>query len=433
MMRANRWNSAPNNACRLADAFPSAQHMRGALDLTAWWALVQLAILVVGVGYGTHRFREFQVVRQQPIPQTEPLKIAPRYDRPDVVTDEQLSQVLTVLQPRLRGPKPRINYVDHALRFWGVEASFADPQALSGVELRELLVDHRVFAEAWGPKTKPFLVPDTRGEDLLAFRTRSGQATASHVDHTLAGLAEVGTPLDFPLITPNGEMTLQAAFDQAFREFSLNQDEYEWSTLAFLHYLPHVKEWYSTEGQQITWNRLADRLMRQRLAQGVCFGQHRLHALALLVRVDEDRQLLSAEGRARIIAYLKDATERLARTQHADGYWDGRWPGDEREGPTTAARSPLGDQADRLLATGHILEWWAFAPPECLPPDETLVRAGQWLVDGLTGLTPPQIDQFYPFLTHGGRALSLWRSRWPHEVPLIEPADGPVSALDAVR
>jgi hypothetical protein len=389
---------------------------RGALDFAVYWALLQAAVMVVGVGYAAHRYQEYQRQRETPVPQRDPLQIAPRYDRPDIVSDEQLSRILTKLQPRFRGPKPRINHVDHALRFWGVEATFADPDALSGSELRELLVDHRVFAEAWGPKTKPFLVPDTRGEDLLAFRTKAGQATASHVDHTLAGLAEVGTPLDFPLITPKGEMTLRAAFDQSFREFSLNQEEYEWSTLVFLHYLPQVKQWYSTEGQQITWDLLADRLMRQRLAHGVCFGQHRLHALALLLRVDEDRQLLSIDGREGIVAYLKDAARRLTETQHADGYWDGRWPGDEAEGLTIPAKNPLGDQADRLLATGHILEWLAFAPAECLPPDETLVRASQWLVRELDGLTPQQVDQFYPFLTHAGRALTLWRGRWPHEV-----------------
>jgi hypothetical protein len=402
---------------------------RAALDLTVWWVLAQAAVLALGAGYGAQRYQAYQQARQTPVPNRDPLRIAPRYNRPEVVSDEQLARVLTKLQPRLRGPQPKINYVDHALRCWGVEATFADPEVLSGVELRELLVDHRAFSKAWGPKTKPFLVPDTRGEDLLGFRTKSGQATASHVDHTLAGLAEVGTPLDFPLITPRGEMTLHAAFDQAFREFSLNQEEYEWSTLAFLHYLPHVKQWYSTEGQQITWGRLADRLMRQRLAQGVCFGQHRLHALTLLLRVDEDHQLLAADDRARIIAHLQDATQRLTATQHADGYWNAQWPGVELEGAPAALNGPLGEQADRLLATGHVLEWWAFAPKECLPSDETLVRASQWVIRELDTLAPEPLQKYYPFLTHAGRALALWRGKWLHEVALTKE---PTQVTDAV-
>lgn len=392
---------------------------RGAFDLMLVWALLEGFLVVVGVGYGAHRYHEHLRLRQTPKPTREPLRIAPRYDRPEVVSDEQLTRVLTKLQPKFRGPKPKINYVDHALRFWGVEARFDDEESLSGVELRELLLDHRAFSQAWGPKTKPFLVPDTRGDDqLLSFRTKAGQATASHTDHTLAGLAEVGTPLDFPVITPLGEVRLKAAFDQALREFSLNQEEYEWSTLVFLHYLPHVKSWFSSEGQLITWDRLAERLMRQRLAQGVCFGQHRLHALALLLRVDEEHALLTSEVRQRVISHLQDVTQRLVKTQHASGYWDGAWPGEEWDGPATASTGPFGEQADRLLATGHVLEWWAFAPPECLPPSENLVRAAQWLVSELDSLTDAQVQRYYPFLTHAGRALALWRNRPPHEVPL---------------
>lgn len=409
---------------------PTMPPRHGAFDITLAWAILQGVVLIAGLGYGVHRYHEYQRARQTPKPQREPLRIAPRYDRPEVVSDEQLVRVLSKLQPKFRGPKPKINYVDHALRFWGVEATFSADDALSGSELRELLLDHRAFSQAWGPKTKPFLVPDTRGDDLLlAFRTKAGQATASHTDHTLAGLAEVGTPLDFPVITPQGEVRLKAAFDQTLREFSLNQEEYEWSTLVFLHYLPHVRSWFSSEGQLITWDLLADRLMRQRLAQGVCFGQHRLHALVLLLRVDEERKLLSAPARERIVAHLQDVTQRLVRSQHADGYWGPAWPGDEWDGPATPSTGPFGEQADRLLATGHVLEWWAFTPPECLPPDDVLVRAAQWLVRELDRLTPSQVQRFYPFLTHAGRALALWRNRPPHQVPLQE--DSPTAAPPA--
>ena len=100
--------------------------------------------------------------------------------------------------------------------------------------------------------------------------------------------------------------------------------------------MPHVKRWYTSEGQEMTWERLADRVMRQRLAQGVCFGNHRLHALALLLRVDETHALLSPEARQRVVAHLQDATRRLVKNQHQDGYWEGNWPGDEADGPQPA-------------------------------------------------------------------------------------------------
>ncbi len=387
------------------------------------WAFILLQAMCVtaAAGYGAHRYQLMTADQVLPSPRTEPLSVAPLYDRPSVVSDEQLATVLDLLKPRLRGRAPKINHVDHALRFWGVEAAFDDPDCLSGVEMRELLLDHRAFAAAWGPETRPFLIPDTTSDaDYISFRTKSGEATASHYDHSLAGLAEVGTPLDYPVITPIGERPLSAALAYSLEHFSLNQEEYEWSTLALLHYCPDTPRWFSTEGQEITWDRLAERLMRQRLAQGVCFGNHRLHALVMLLRVDAEQQrLLSDAMREQVIAHLQDATARLVATQHAEGYWDGRWPGEETDGPQPAkVEGPFGTDADRLLATGHALEWWALAPPEVQPPPETVELAGQWLCRRIPELTPGQLKQYYPFLTHAGRALSLWRGKFPHEVEL---------------
>lgn len=394
-------------------------------SLPLWaFAAIQTVVVTASAGYGLHRLELLTVDRVLPTPHVQPLQVRPVYDRPEVVSDEQLVTVLNALKPRLRGPQPKINHLDHALRFWGVEATFDDAECLSGAEMRELLLDHRAFAKAWGPDTKPYLIPDTSSDvDKFSFRTLSGEASASHYDHTLAGLAEVGTPLDYPVITPVGERPLGAALAYSLEHFSLNQEEYEWSTLALLHYCSETPRWFSTEGQEITWDRLADRLMRQRLAQGVCYGNHRLHALAMLLRVDAgQRRLLSDDMRADVVAYLQDVTARLVATQHADGYWDGRWPGDEADGPQSAnVDGPLGKDADRLLATGHALEWWALAPPEVQPPEETVTRAGQWLCHRIPALTSSQIKSYYPFLTHAGRALALWRGKFPHQVSLDTP------------
>ncbi len=390
-------------------------HRRGTVEVS-----LVLQILVAGatLAWGMSRYQAIQAEKIPPQPQLQPRQIEPKYDRPEVVDDEQLTRVLSKLRPRLRGGKPQINHVDHALRFWGVEARFDDVDVSSGEELRRLLLDHRTFVAAWGDKTKPFLLPRTRDEsELLAFRTKAGSASASHVDHTLAALAECGTPLDYPVLTPMGEVPLRAAFDQAFHEFSLNQVEYEWSTLVFLHYLPQVPSWFTTEGQRVTWDLLAERLMRQRLAHGVCYGEHRLHALALMLRADEEFGWLGPGSRQRILAHLRDATDRLVKTQQAEGSWDGRWPGTEWDGPQPEnAVGPLGSLADRLLVTGHTLEWWAFAPAEVLPPDDNLIRASQWLVTTIDGLSEAEVQRYYTFLSHAGRSLALWRSRRPADV-----------------
>ncbi|MCA9067947.1 MAG: hypothetical protein KDA84_03440 [Planctomycetaceae bacterium] len=290
---------------------------QSSLGTSIFFCVMQVVLVGAFLGAAVLRYDEVTAPKIPPQPATEPIRLRPVYDEPEMISDAQLASVLNILKPRFQGRQPKINHVDHALRFWGVESTFDDPQCLSGGEMRELLLDHRRFAQAWGPKTKPFLIPDVRGG--VAFRTREGYATASHVDHTLAGLAEVGTPLDYPVITPKGEYPLRAALEDSLYNFSLNQIEYEWSTLAYLHYMPHIKRWQATEGQEITWEMLADRLMRQRLARGVCYGNHRLYTLAILLRVDETHQLLSPEARSRVVAYLQDVTRRLTDTQSEDG------------------------------------------------------------------------------------------------------------------
>lgn len=373
------------------------------------FVILQLAVVSAAVGASAWRLYEIDAERALPELRNEPLRVAPRCDEPAVVSDEQLHRVLVKLEPRLRGPHPKINHVDHALRFWGVEAEFDDPQCLSGREMRDLLLDNRQFAKAWEGEAAPLLIRDSRG---VGVRTQQGAATASHVDHTLAGLAEVGTPLDYPVRTPGGEATVRDLLLHSLRTFNLDQPEYEWSALAYELYLPPARRWFTYDGQEITFDLLAERIMREPLSNGVCAGHHRLHALTMLLRVDEQEPVLSDQSRRRIVAHLQDATRRLIAHQHAQGYWDGDWPevpaSDERNDPTGADRLP-----HRILSTGHALEWWALAPPEVQPPRETVVRAGQWLVRTIDELDEQEVRNSYTFLTHAGRALALWRGDFP--------------------
>lgn len=379
-----------------------------------WITVAHCVLILSGIAYGGFRYRQLQAGRELPVPVVEPVRISPRHHDSHLISATDLARVLDQLKPRLATGRPSINHVDHALRFWGIEATFDDPECLSGVELRELLLDHRAFTSAWGTETDPLLMITDTARGGISFRTRQGAATASHVDHTLAGLAEVGTPSDYPVLTPRGEIPLQQAITQCFRDFGLNQEEYEWSALVWLSYFPHVHEWTTSEGQVINWDRMADRLQRQRLSQGVCFGQHRLFALAALLQRDETEHYLSPSMRLQTLEHLRDATTRLVATQHEEGYWEGSWPGTEWDGAASTVTGPLGSTADRVLATGHVLEWWLYAPAEALPPREVLERATNWLVTSITELTPQETRRFYPFLTHAGRALSLWHGVEPH-------------------
>lgn len=348
-----------------------------------------------------------------------PHQVTLAYDLPQAITDDQLLEVLHALRPRLNHPKPKINYVDHALRFWGPSATFNDPACLSGTEMFRILADQKTFHERWGIDEPAFV---RWGEFGPEFRTGDGNASASHVDHTLGTWAEIGAPLDQTIQFatadgPTGEgrkTTLREMLSAALHGFRLNQLEYEWTTVAAASYASGPTFFISQDGEQVTFDLLAERLMRQRLSQGVCFGNHRLYSLALLLQFDEQVGLFQqSETRAAVIEHLHEATARLVHSQAEGGYWDKNWPD-----PNLPVADDIlsGPQARRLLATGHALEWWAIAPAEVHPPRETIIRAAQYLVHEVRSMEPDTITDNYTFLTHVGRALSLWRGKFPHEL-----------------
>lgn len=371
--------------------------------------LVHLAIAAAAGAWVMVRLSAEEETKKLPELRDKPLTIKPLYDRPKVVSDADLQTVLYKLRPQLRGPRPRINHVDHALRFWGVEAKFADPKCLSGQEMRMILTDHRLFQRLWGSRT-----PSLMDKTLYGIRTRvqEGGNTSSHVDHTVASLVEVGTPLDYPVITENGETEFRQLVKHAIGDFSLNQLEYEWTAMVFALYMPTDQTWLTKEGQRVSFDKLAERIMRQRLTQGVCFGNHRLYSLTMLVRIDEQQKIFSPEMRTRVLDHLKNVTKILIKTQNKDGFWDRNWDGR----PWDDSWNDQAPRSRRVLATGHALEWWAIAPKELLPPPEVIERAGQWIVKTIKEMTPGEIKSGYTFLTHAGRAMALWRGKFPHEV-----------------
>lgn len=368
-----------------------------------------LLVAVVGVGWTLASEQKQQLATLPPF-RTAAERVGPRYDLPQLITDDQLRTVLVRLRPIFRHQEPKINHVDHALRFWGADAKFADPECLSGEEMRRLLTDMNVFHEYWGDASSELLV---RGEMGWGVRTQQGFATSSHVDHTLATLAEIGTPLDFPIETSSAPLTLRDLLDGALRDFRLNQQEYEWTAVAAATYAVDDSAWISREGERVTFDQMALRLMRQQWVQGVCYGNHRLFSLTALLHLDEQVGLFQdATTRDKIIAHLTEATQRLLESQSEAGYWDQNWYNVARTPTDEGLSDPL---SRRLLATGHALEWWAIAPEEVQPPREAKIRAGQWLAIEVEKMSDDAIRDNYTFLSHVGRALSLWRGAWPSE------------------
>jgi hypothetical protein len=339
-----------------------------------------------------------------------PLVIAPRYDDPRVVTDEQLAAVLDRVKPPA-GPLKTNNLV-HALRLWGVAADFHDPTVPTGRQMRDCLLDDRVLRQFAGDKAPPLFYRDAHGiavrsyDDSLADRDTSSY----HADDLLATLAETGTPLATPLHLRDSDATVGQLLKDSLGRFHLDRLEYEWATISYARYVFPEPEFRNQWGERVHVEQLVAEAVEPPLELGPCNGLHRLEALAVLYRADEQAHALRPRTKAIVLAHMRRVSGLLSQSQTADGYWTRQW-----HHGAVSDKQPTSDLYDRILVTGHHLEWLALAPEEVQPPRETVVRAGQWLTRTLLEMDQHGIEKAYGPYTHAARALALWRSKDPYE------------------
>ena len=346
----------------------------------------------------------------------KPWQIPPRYDWPEVVTDQQLVDVLARMQPP-DGPAAT-NRILHALRLWGPNVRFGDREALSGQRMLGYFLDDKQFQELAGERQAAlFRITNGRiGVRNWEASDETNRITSSyHTNDILATLGETGASLDTVISTRDGDTTVRSMLQTALDDFNLDQFEYEWSIISYGRYVYPQTSWRNKFGERIGIDQLVDELTSHPLPYGPCNGLHRLEAMVVLNRAHEESQAdagtssMSQRTRRRMLQHLKNVSSLLVLAQTDDGYWTRRWPAG------MAAREDTGaPMADRILVTGHHLEWLALAPEEVLPPRETIVRASQWLVHAILEVDEKTLKNSYGPFSHGARALCLWRSLHPH-------------------
>ncbi len=348
------------------------------------------------------------------LPRNEPWPVTASSHEPRVCSDEQLAQVLDRVKPPRDGLTT--NHLVHALRLWGSTADFGDAAVPSGRMMRDYLLDDRVFQKLAGSQSPPLFFRGKDGLDVRSYDdTAAFQQTSSyHGDDVLATLAESGTPLDAAILLRDGEAQVGDLLTGAARRFYLDRHEYEWSIIAFARYAHPLRAWRNKYGEKIDVEGLVMELTDKPAELGPCDGLHRLEALAVLYRIDQQSPALSLRVKHRMLSYMKRVSDRLVEAQSVDGYWASGWshtsnPKSEIRNPKSAGPS----LHDRLLVTGHQLEWLALAPEEVQPPRETIVRAGQWLTTALLEMDQKQLHDAYGPYSHAARALCLWKGVEP--------------------
>ena len=347
----------------------------------------------------------------------QPLRVDPLYDDSGVVSDEELAAVLEKIRPKFAPQKMKPNYVEHALRTWGIDAAFTEPGVLSGVEMRDFLIDHSKFITSWGKKTPALLQPEGHG---VAIRWGKVEGASVHHDHLLASLTEAGISRSQPVYAPGRQSaTLDDILQQALLDVRLDAREVEWSVMAFALWLPPIKSWTTADGRQMSFDVLAKRLIRGHNRFGVCSGTHRVYSLMLLARIDEMMRtnghdnarggLLSAEVLEDVYKHLAAVRDLISVSQLDDGSWPANW----YDGAEAAAFPKDGEDYRKVIATGHHLEWLAIAPEMLHPPREQIRKAAKWIIEDTLGQSDETLRDRYTFYSHVGNALALWRKTRP--------------------
>ncbi|MEJ7595374.1 MAG: hypothetical protein WKF77_27970 [Planctomycetaceae bacterium] len=361
------------------------------------------------------------------------------YDDAEVVSDEELAAVLKKILPRFSRDHLRPNLVEHALRTWGSEIEFANPDIISGPQMKEFLTDMAKFVDSWGKNATPLMVANDDGIHVRYAEDRSGSV---HHDHTLAALTEAGLSLDDSVFTTARKMHVRNILIEALRDFQLDERETEWSVMSFALWLAPQKSttWHNGEGRQITFDMLAERLMRNHKRDGVCLGTHRVYSLMLLVRLDDQNggKLITTETRGQIMEYLMSVRDLIAASQRPDGSWTSNWTDGAESEAKADLSAPL---SKRVIATGHHLEWLSIAPIELHPPREQILKAADWLVANVEKTPQDEVDTNYTFYSHVGKALAMWRhtspasfwTQWRTSHPDCEVFEMSLKKSDAVR
>jgi len=349
------------------------------------------------------------VFKPVPISRKKPLRIAPLYNRPDIVSDADLAAVLDQIKPRFAPEHMKPNHVEHALRTWSVRAKFREPGAVSGQTMLEFLTDHAAYVESWGEKMRPLLQDTPTG-----IHVRWGKATGAsyHHDHLLACVTEAGAPLDTPVYGPaRRDTTLYDVVQESLLDFRLDERETEWTAMAFGLWIAPEKNWRGADGRHYSFDLLVSRLMRGQKELGVCSGTHRVYSLMMLIRLDDEFDILSDEARADAYGYLENVRDAIVECQFEDGHWPSNWP----DGKAALDDPVKEDLYKQVIATGHHLEWLSIAPKDLHPPEEMIKKAADWVVATTKAQTREEIAQRYTFFSHVGAALANWRSTHPAE------------------
>jgi hypothetical protein len=355
----------------------------------------------------------------------EPLALSPVPVKGLKIDRRGLRAVLATLQPYFDpeqfGGKTPVAILTHYLRLWGPNSAFRVRvfggrviPALDGELMVNSLFDHRTFLRNAAVTSPALLVSSIYGIQALSSRDSVYQGTelTAHVGQLLQTAGEAGLPSSFAVVCMEGRRGSMAEVvrDSAVR---VSRDgELEWLTVGLARYSDEGRtSWSNRFGELWSFDAIADQLCNRPIGAGACCGTHIPYALVVLLRVDEQKGLLSETGRRRAVGYLTHLSLGLEGGQAGSGAWNADWAKHCSGGlPTKVPKDPEAAFYQQIIVTGHHLEWIALAPTELRPREASIQRACDFLIENWPAFLERHLSRdwhgFVP-ATHAGRALWL--------------------------
>ncbi|QDU49320.1 hypothetical protein [Gimesia panareensis] len=231
---------------------------------------------------------------------------------------------------------------------------------------------------------------------------------SEHRDQTLCTLAELDVPLNCTIETREGSLPVADLLTTSISEFHLDQKEISWTVSAFASYLPPQTGWWNRYGEEYSFDTVVQEMMGRKLNRESCRGLHQVMALTKILRIDRKGTILAPEVREALNAYLHGKLAEAVESQLEDGSWPPLW---SRSGFSDVYEyTPEDSNVNRVLVTGHMLEWFHMLPKDIKPPIDVVQAGSLWVLDNLRSVPEETVNNHFCPYTHA--VLSLYIARF---------------------
>ncbi len=341
----------------------------------------------------------------------EPVRVSGDKSLADLVSDRSIALALAASAPSFT--PPAVPLLLHELKAWGVDASLSSDGPIplrSGNYIVETLLSDSLCGSRTTRTGASFLVESRYGVHVVQTGTVDalGNRGESHYGQLAMVLGEAGVPssaqVQVSTSAYNTRYTVRDILSDAVLRWK-DDAEIEFFACAAAFWLPPHTAWANEFGDRYSFDSLMQQLISSHYGQGSCGGVHVPIAVATILNIDRNQEILSNEAREQGEAYLKSLSRHLEQRIQMTGVWDARWT----KGNDLAIYQD--STLDTITVTGHHLEWIALAPASCRPSRSTIKTAIEGISSAFESLPPHRFRSFKSVLpsTHALRALCLLR------------------------